>query len=475
MSESKTMKKGEPFWCWPESAQSPGDGVDVRGVQSPYGQNGEKIAMCYPGTPLRPEVKELIHELADRQLNAIGTHTHGSMKDGAWTSPDGEGGFPGLAEAERTAIWMIASQLGGRFDTVDGYFCGGGTDANMMGIWIGRQWLRNRPDPMNRGIVVLTTPIAHYSIMKATDITDIGRSQTTLCPKCRRPHLMHGDRSGSGMAYVGMDETGGMDVADLERVFRLKYEEGFRRFIVVPAIGTTVLGSVDPIWEIDQTIQRLQGTSNAHFYVHVDASFGGFTAPFTGTPKPFGFQNSSVMSITVDADKMGHLAYPAGVFLCRKGLQELVARKVAYIRGTHDDTLPGSRSALAPLIAYDLYRKIGVDGHRAYVQGCMEVRDYLEGRLRAIGDDRLVIGPVPEWTNFLPIEVRIENGAIPARLREGKGALLEPYHLRSDYVPSATDVRSCPRIVYKLCIMPHHTREAVDQFVADLTTVLATE
>ena len=397
------------------------------------------------------------------------------MEHGHWTSPDGEGGFGDLAKAERHAIWMLASQFGGTFETVDGFFCGGGTDSILMGMWMGRKWLRQYPDPLSRGIVVLTTPIVHYSVMKAVDITDLGRSQTTECPLCQRAHILRGDPDGSGMAYVALDEDGRMDTEDLIHVFEMKYQEGFRRFIVVPTIGTTVLGSVDPIAAIDEVIVHLQATTSAHFYVHIDASFGGFTAPFLDTNAEFGFQNRSVMSMTLDADKMGHLPYPAGVFLCRKGLQRLVARKVAYIRGHEDDTLQGSRSALAPLIAYDFFQRIGIEGHRAYVQQCMNVRNHLLGRLLSIQDPRLSIGPVPSLTNFLPIEVRIENGEIPHRLREGEDAPLAPYHLRSDFVPDGEGVTSCPRVVYKLVIMPHHTKESVDLFADDLARVLASE
>lgn len=466
----------EPFWRWraePLDDEGGAREVNVTSIMSPYGFQGAKPAMCYPGTPLAPEVEALATTLMGRQLNAIGTHTHGEMRNGTWQSPNGEGGFGQLAMAERGAIWMIASQLGGRFDTVDGHFCGGGTEANASGIWMGREWLQNHPDPFRRGIAVLATPITHYSIAKAVDLTGIGRSQTMPCHTCHKPHLQLGDPSGSGMTVVGINEYGQMDLRALETAFHRKYEEGFRRFIVTPTIGTTVLGSVDPIVEIDSLLRRLERTTSARFYVHVDASFGGFTAPFLRPDLPFGFQNPSVMSIAVDADKMGHLPYPAGVFLCRKGLQHLIGREVAYIRGHHDDTLPGSRSAIAPLVAYEHYRKIGVAGHRAYVERCMDARNELKRMLMSIRDERLVIGPVPPLTNFLPIQVHIENGEIPARLREGPDAPLGAYELRSDYVPGeAGDPNSCPDTVYKLCIMPHHTLNALETFYEDLRQVL---
>lgn len=468
------MNKGNskiPLWQWPTEGTTPE--IDVTSITSPYGQNGAIPAMCYPGTPLNPEVAELMSTIGVQQLNAIGTHTHGAMQNGQWTGPDGEGGFGDLAKAERGAIWMIASQLGGRFDTVDGYFCAGGTDSNLMGIWVAREWLKERPAPQNPGIVVLTTAIAHYSIMKAVDITGIGRSMTLDCHTCRRAHIPVGDPSGTGMTFVSMNNQGEMDVRDLKRLIRLKISQGFSRFIVVPTIGTTVLGSTDPIDRISELIEQMHSETLASIYMHVDASFGGFTAPFLAPSQPFGFQNSGVMSITVDADKMGHLPYPAGVFLCRKDLQQLVARRVAYVRGHHDDTLPGSRSALAPLIAYHYYQKIGVNGHKAMVKRCMARRDELLHMLEALKDSRVIPGPIPKWTNFLPLEVSIEQGEIPKELLESKSEPLAPFQLRRDYVPKDPDnVRSCPRIVYKLCLMPHHTSDHLKAFVDALTTVL---
>lgn len=475
MSDEPTSE--EPFWQWPECSdmELSGNGADIHiaNTPNPYGYGGAVPAMCYPGTPIPEEVLRHLGELTARQINNIGTHTHGKMVNGIWAPDDHETGFGDAGVAERGAIWMVGSMLGGRFDTVDGFFCGGGTDANLMGVWCGRQWLRQRPDPLDRGIVVLATPIVHYSIMKATDLTDIGRSQTIRCPVCAKDHIQLGDRSGAGMAYVGMNDLGEMNVDDLERVVRLKHEEGFRRFLVVPTVGTTVLGSVDPISSIDQCLDRMRRDLGVSFYMHVDASFGGFTVPFLNREANIGFENPSVMSITMDADKMGHLPYPAGIFLCRKGLQSLVARKVAYVRGNEDDTLPGSRSAIAPLLAYCYFKKIGVVGQREYVKDCMNRRDQLERMLREIEDPRLTIGPVPKFTNFLPISVNIEEGGIPERAVEGTGGLAV-FHLRKDFVPvNPLDVTSCPRIVYKLCIMPHHTEEHLQYFVATLRDVLA--
>lgn len=74
---SNFRKPGEPQWQWPTAAQTAiNPTINVREIQSPYGQNGTRSAICYPGTPMEPHVIDLAHELIGRQINALGTHTH---------------------------------------------------------------------------------------------------------------------------------------------------------------------------------------------------------------------------------------------------------------------------------------------------------------------------------------------------------------------------------------------------------------
>ncbi|MFA6296684.1 MAG: pyridoxal-dependent decarboxylase [Patescibacteria group bacterium] len=454
-------------WEWPENGHDQqGIAKIVASISSPYEQ--EIPPFCYPGTTLPKGVLGRAKSLLAKQINAIGSHTHIEIDDnGNLKFQDGEGGFEVVQRMEAEAIWMLASVIGGTPATTEGYFCGGGTEANIEGLWIGRQYLRQCPDPNNRGIVALATPLQHFSISQALEMLDFGEPQWLHCVHCSKDHLFTPDHRGCGLNLVGMNERGEMDIGSLQEIVNQKIHEGFRRFLIIATAGTTVLGSIDPIEAISNFIDR-NTTQDVRFYLHVDASFGGFTIPFCNINAPkIGFNVPNVMSVTIDGDKMGRLPYPAGVFLCRKDLMRLVARRVQYVRGHDHDTVSGSRSCLSPVLARYLFQAEGQNGQRKYVQQCLETRNELVRLIKENANlNWIKIMPYSPHVNFAPMVIDIEGGEIPKQILEH--GILQPYHLRSDYFPKNTlDPLSCPLIVYKICIMPH-TIPFIKRFVSDL-------
>ena len=251
------------------------------GAYTPDEDVCEPRPVCYPGTNLSPLALKHAKKLLTKQLNAIGCHTHGEIQeDGTLTFNDGEGGFEIVQRLEREAVFMLASVVGGTKYSVDGYFCGGGTEGNEMGLWIGRKYLRQFPDPRKFGTVVLATPLRHYSIDKAVDLLDLGQhSNTGMCIYCRREHIFLPDHSGSGLHLVGMNDKGEMTLDCLNKVIEEKFAEGCRRFLIVATVGTCLMGSIDPIAQIGDYIKHKSKELHSAFYLHVDASFAGFTVP----------------------------------------------------------------------------------------------------------------------------------------------------------------------------------------------------
>lgn len=438
--------------------------------------------ICFPGTLINDNLVKLATTLLRMQLNAIGTHTH--LKDdgqGGWEKTPGEGGFDDVQIMESQAIWMISGMLGGTPQTIDGNFCQGGTEANLQGMWIGREWLRETlvaGDQINaeKKIVIFVTPLVHYSVIKAAELLGLGKHERKLCTKCGHHHRFIGPMDGSGVNMVAMNSQGEMDPEALKSAILEKYRHGWRRFMVVPTVGTTALGSVDPIHQISQALDSIHKQHNdALMYMHVDASFGGFTVPFLNPEHNIGFDTNTpyLQSMALDADKMGHMPYPAGIFLCRKNLQDKIGRRVEYVGGHKDDTVSGSRSALAPLLAWYQFQALGIDGHTTYVRKCIELRDKLAIMIaNTFSPEQVDFFPRSNFTNFLPLEIKLKDGKIPHSLVEN--GLMEPYHLRDDCFPSnQRDVSSCPCFVYKICIMPHHTLSHIKRFVADLATLFA--
>lgn len=157
------------------------------------------------------------------------------------------------------------------------------------------------------------------------------------------------------------------------------------------------------------------------------------------------------------------------LILCRKGYQDYICRDVEYISGHRDDTLIGSRPFFQIGIGYVLYRALGLQGHTDYVRTCIAARDRLAKGLMDLGDERVRVVHASPYVNLLALEVSIEDGRIPKDVVSGR---LGKYFLRHDLFPGIPEeINSCPRTVYKICVMPH-TIGYIDDFVGDLKEVL---
>jgi hypothetical protein len=439
-------------WKFPDRGSSAEESLALakilKELRSPYAGNPPPI--CYPGTTLSRNILGHAKKLLSHQLNLIGVHT---------LRGESEGGFAQIQGIEREAVYMLASIMGGTPDTVDGYFCSGGTEANIQGLWIGRDYLDQFPDPERRGIVVFASELVHYSIEKACNILAIGRAKRAACNLCGNNHVFVQDPRGSGLTLVPTDKnTGKMSISAIKELFEFKYKQGFRKFCFVPTLGTTVLGTLDPVSALGAFIRDITDRLDVHCYMHVDASFGGFTVPFVSNDVKFGFDIEEVCSIALDGDKMGKLPYPGGVFLCRKGLFKYTTTEVDYIKGHCDVTVSGSRSGLAPAIAWYMFRNVGMVGQRRYIQKCLDKRDYLFDLIRE-KTPWIRIAPHSKYTNFAPL---IFGNEIKSP------EILAPYELRSGNWTE--DQGYCPIKVFKLCIMPHTFESAnyLEKFVEDL-------
>jgi tyrosine decarboxylase/aspartate 1-decarboxylase len=395
-------------------------------INTPYLTNPPSF--CYPGTTLPYEFGEISRILTPLQINNIGTHTYGITSSNSDVPV--EGGFETPNKMEREYIWWIAQMLyktlkGDIRDHIDGYFCGGGTEGNIEGMWIGREYLKSKSsDPIN----VIVTPLTHYSVLKGAYILNIN------------DHTQ----------YVKCNDRFEMDLDDLKNTIDRVILTS-NNLLIVGTASTTMCGSIDPISGINDIILSYKKTHPlVNFYFHVDASFGGFTIPFVTNDILIGFENSEVQSITVDADKMGMLPYPSGIFLCRKDWQKLVKINVPYVGSHMDMTISGSRTAVSIACGWYYMKQYGVPWHRSMVQQCIAKRDELVEMLKNV--EGVTILPYSPYVNMLPISVKIDPHT------------LNPlYNMRSDEV----EYHGQKIPVYKLCIFPH-TFEYFNQFVTDL-------
>lgn len=243
--------------------------VDLETIRRVLEQTAERMQDNYPyphplyaGQMLKPP--HPVARLAYMLAMWINPNNH--ALDGSRTS----------SPMEKEAVALIAEMFGWG-DQYLGHLTSGGTMANLEALWVA--------DRSHPGKTIVASTQAHYTHSRITDVLKI-------------PYLS-----------VEADSRGKMDLVALERILRSD-EVG----TVVATLGTTGIGSIDPLSEILELKQRYG------FRVHVDAAYGGYFKLATNTTedvqKHFDDINQ-VDSIVVDPHKCGLQPYGCGCILFR--------------------------------------------------------------------------------------------------------------------------------------------------------------
>lgn len=379
---------------------------------------GRDPILGFPGTPPLAISQRVYCEHLSAHANNIGRHTN----------PEGsERGFEGSQQAERDVIAMCADLMDANAGDVDGYISPGGTEANVVGCWIGRN--RNRSQT-----AIVGSFLSHYSIVKAADLLDIGT----------KPR-----RGGSGFHAIGTDSNGHILLDQLECKLKELALVGVRNVIVIGNAGTTMLGSVDDIPSICAVIETHEGKF-ASVHLHVDAAFGGFVIPFLDLPR-IGFSNPRVDSLTIDLHKMGLAPYGSGVILARTGLFERVRTHAPYVRG-NDTTLCGSRGGVNAYSCWAVMKSLGKSGYARIVRDCMKLTALIQERF---AEDSLL-------TFQNDINIVAVRGGYPE-------ALIDQYitHIQADFPADMSNPAGTKKqTVWNVVVMPHMTIEIIEAFIA---------
>lgn len=225
---------------------------------------------------------------------------------------------------------------------VDGYISPGATEGNLMALWIGREKLKGKGDPL-----VITHSKAHYSVNKVCNILDLDLKRTK-----------------------DSQWDAPLNYSLIKEVLPSKN----RPLIIVATSGHTETGLVDDINSISNLISELEERGTETF-LHVDAAIGGLILPFLGESERFDFSNKYVDTITTDFHKFGLGPYPSGVFVCRENTQSQISRKIDYA-GIKDDTISGSRSGAIAAILWANIKYLGKDGFLKYIKKSLEKKKY---------------------------------------------------------------------------------------------------
>ena len=173
------------------------------------------------------------------------------------------------------------------FDRNDtwGFVSHSGTDSNMHGVFVGRTLLQARTGVQPK---IYYTNEAHYSIQVIRELLNLEE------------------------VLVATTETGNMDTEDLRHKLKANKDAPV---LMVATIGTTLMGAVDDIDEINAALQGYES------YVHLDAAlFGGYlhVTGYASDLHKQGPRGNRYDSIAVSCHKFFGYPGTAGIFIVGK-------------------------------------------------------------------------------------------------------------------------------------------------------------
>jgi tyrosine decarboxylase/aspartate 1-decarboxylase len=194
-----------------------------------------------------------------------------------WINPNNHALDGGRATSamEKEAVAEIAAMFS--WKEFLGHLCGGGTMANLEALWVASQ--------VHPGKKILASEQAHYTHKRISAVLQL-QFESVAC-----------------------DSRGRMDMNALGKIVA-----GGDVGTVVATMGTTAIGSVDPLTEI------LALRSKHGFRVHADAAYGGYfgLAGNLGEEATESFARiGGVDSIVIDPHKHGLQPYGCGCVLFR--------------------------------------------------------------------------------------------------------------------------------------------------------------
>lgn len=238
------------------------------------------------------------------------------------------------------------------------------------------------------------------------------------------------------MQYVVIKSqaNGEMNYDDFNYVIKNNRKRGA---IVCANIGTTMKGAIDNIDEINSIIK-----DNAIYssYIHCDAALFGMMIPFIKSFKEeefdFSFRNK-IDSVSISGHKFIGCPMPSGMLLTRRrNSDRVVSKSIEYIGGV-DSTILGSRNGLSVLMLYKAINK-GKEYFENETKRCLELANYAWLQLGGVRDE--------VYINFVSNIVWF---------KKPNNSVIEKWQLavKDDFA--------------HIIIMPHVTKEMIDEFVYD--------
>jgi tyrosine decarboxylase/aspartate 1-decarboxylase len=311
--------------------------------------------------------------------------------------------FPGARSLEDKALAWTGDLLHAP-RTAAGLTTSGGTEGNITALLLSRH-LSGKRD-------ILIPEHAHFSLQKAARLLD-------------------------------------MRLRPVDCAYRMTVDDVTAHLTDDTACVVAVAGST-PFGHIDEIAAIADVCADRGVFLHVDAAFGGFVAPFV-SDTVFDFR-VPVSTISLDAHKMGMACIPCGFLFARDGAQ--FDHLTVESRCTHTPVqtgFMGTRPGAAAAAAFAVMHALGRNGYRTVARRCMEVTAHCACRLHDAG-----IAYVEPELNIVAVKTETPRTIARALVR------------RNWYV-GVDEKHGILRVV----CMPHVTKDMINMFVTDLEEVLS--
>lgn len=234
---------------------------------------------------------------------------------------------------------------------------------------------------------------------------------------------------------IKSQDNGEIDYDDLSK----QIEKNIQNPVILNLnIGTTFKGAID---SVQKALTQLKKLKIKKFYIHCDAAlFGGFLPYIIPNSSEYNVSFSlPINSISISGHKFIGSPMPCGIFLDRKTELKTIDKKIKYIDAS-DTTISGSRNGHTTLFVWLSMKSKGVRGFKRDAVLCLENAVYLKESLNDLGKPCLL----NEHSNILVFEKPSEK-------------ICKKWQLST--------VGEKAHVV----VMPHVTKDLIDNFLKDLS------
>lgn len=334
---------------------------------------GHMITLLHNPNNISVEASTVGTEIEKQAIEALCTMIGYSEGVGHFTSGGTVANFEFLFRArERLSKWLAAAIATGEKDVFR---------ASAMGWDEFHRRSQDLPEVDFRRLLLHENPIENLRTIREHLGFDL-KPPVLLVSASKHyswPKAMHYLGLGEpNVRYVKLDDKGRMSVADLQLQIEQCRLENIPLLGVVAIVGTTELGTVDPIQAIVTTLDELEREHGLRIWLHLDAAYGGFfrsviRGEAAGSIDVGVLRDLTAMkeadSVTLDPHKLGYVPYASGAFICRDEEDYFVKSFTGpYIvsdrKNLGNFTIEGSRSAAGAVATYASLKAFeGSDGY----------------------------------------------------------------------------------------------------------------